>query len=130
MTSKSAKAQQRQNSEVIGANLRRIRTMAGLSQERLGELLGVTFQQVQKYEKGSNRISAPVLVELSAILSVDIQDFFAGCSSTSRKVRGVKANPVPDATPRTIELAVRLNALPRGNAREGLFKLIDAIAAT
>ena len=54
----------------VGARLRMRRTMLGMSQSRLGELLGVTFQQIQKYEKGSNRISASRLQHTARVLEV------------------------------------------------------------
>lgn len=60
----------------VGARVRLRRTMLGLSQEKLGESLGVTFQQVQKYEKGSNRIGASRLQKLSEILKAPISFFF------------------------------------------------------
>jgi transcriptional regulator with XRE-family HTH domain len=52
------------------------RLLVGMSQERLGELLGITFQQVQKYEKGSNRVSASRLFQISRVLGVSIQYFY------------------------------------------------------
>ncbi len=60
----------------VGARVRLRRMLIGMSQERLGELLGVTFQQVQKYEKGANRIGASRLFEISRILDVPVQFFF------------------------------------------------------
>ena len=62
----------------VGARLRMRRTMLGMSQSRLGELLGVTFQQVQKYEKGTNRIGASRLQHISDILQVPVAFFFEG----------------------------------------------------
>ena len=59
----------------VGGRVRIRRMLIGMSQERLGELLGLTFQQVQKYEKGVNRIGAGRLFEMSRILGVPI-DFF------------------------------------------------------
>jgi transcriptional regulator with XRE-family HTH domain len=50
--------------------------LIGMSQEKLGELLGITFQQVQKYEKGSNRVSASRLYHVAKVLSVPVQYFF------------------------------------------------------
>ena len=55
--------------------------LIGMSQERLGELLGLTFQQVQKYEKGVNRIGAGRLFEVSRILGVPIDYFYEGVST-------------------------------------------------
>lgn len=63
---------------LVGRNIRTIRVMRGLSQEKLGEALGITFQQIQKYEKGSNRVSASTLVGISAALSCNVSDLFSG----------------------------------------------------
>ena len=60
----------------VGKRLRLRRTLLGMSQERLGELLGLTFQQVQKYERGVNRIGSSRLFELGQILDVPIAFFF------------------------------------------------------
>jgi len=60
----------------VGSRVRLRRMLLGMSQERLGEQLGLTFQQVQKYEKGINRIGASRLHELSRILGVGVQFFF------------------------------------------------------
>ncbi len=60
----------------VGSRLRMRRMLIGMSQEKLGENLDVTFQQIQKYEKGSNRISASRLFDISRILDVPVQFFF------------------------------------------------------
>ena len=60
----------------VGSRVRLRRMLVGLSQEKLGESLGLTFQQVQKYEKGSNRISASRLYQIGRILDVPVQFFF------------------------------------------------------
>lgn len=60
----------------VGGRVRMRRILIGLSQEKLGEQLGLTFQQVQKYEKGSNRISASRLWQMSKILGVPVAFFF------------------------------------------------------
>ena len=60
----------------MGSRLRLRRMMIGMSQEKLGEMLGLTFQQVQKYEKGVNRIGAGRLFEIARILGVPIQYFY------------------------------------------------------
>ncbi len=62
----------------VGARIRMRRQLVNMSQERLGELLGITFQQVQKYEKGTNRISASRLFYASKTLGVPVQFFFDG----------------------------------------------------
>src|SRR6185312_1121662 len=62
----------------VGNRVRIRRMLIGMSQERLGELLGVTFQQVQKYEKGINRIGAGRLFDVSRILGVPIEYFYEG----------------------------------------------------
>ena len=60
----------------VGSRMRLRRTLMGLSQERLGEALGLTFQQVQKYERGVNRVSASRLFDLSRVLDVPISFFY------------------------------------------------------
>ncbi len=60
----------------VGGRVRMRRMLVGLSQEKLGERLKLTFQQVQKYEKGSNRISASRLYQMSQILGVPVEFFF------------------------------------------------------
>lgn len=60
----------------VGGRVRQCRTLLGMSQGELGEALGVTFQQVQKYERGSNRISASRLFQISKILEAPINFFF------------------------------------------------------
>ncbi len=60
----------------VGQQLRTRRVSMGLSQEKLGERLGLTFQQVQKYEKGANRIGASRLYEIANVLDVSVQYFF------------------------------------------------------
>ena len=60
----------------VGSRVRLRRTMLGMSQEKLGEALGITFQQIQKYEKGSNRIGASRLQRISEVLNVAISFFF------------------------------------------------------
>tara|TARA_R110002020_G_scaffold266483_18_gene481402 strand:- start:2022 stop:2432 length:411 start_codon:yes stop_codon:yes gene_type:complete len=60
----------------VGSRVRMRRMMMSMSQERLGEQLGITFQQIQKYEKGSNRIGASRLQEIARVLQVPVAFFF------------------------------------------------------
>jgi transcriptional regulator with XRE-family HTH domain len=72
----------------VGSRVRMRRLMLHMSQERLADQLGLTFQQVQKYEKGTNRISASRLQEISRILEVPVPFFFEGApqsGGTSRR---------------------------------------------
>ncbi len=62
----------------VGTRVRMRRMLVGMSQEKLGEALGLTFQQVQKYEKGSNRIGASRLQQIAQILKVPVDFFFEG----------------------------------------------------
>jgi transcriptional regulator with XRE-family HTH domain len=62
----------------IGTRMRSRRMIIGMSQEKLGEMLGLTFQQVQKYEKGTNRISVGRMIDIAKVLGVDIHFFFDG----------------------------------------------------
>ncbi len=76
--------------EHVGQRLRVRRNIMGISQEKLAEMLGLTFQQVQKYERGSNRISAGRLFEISKILEVDPNWFFKDPSNDD--AQGTKNN--------------------------------------
>lgn len=60
----------------VGGRVRLRRTLLGMSQEKLGEALGLTFQQVQKYERGANRVGASRLFDLSRVLDVPVSYFF------------------------------------------------------
>jgi transcriptional regulator with XRE-family HTH domain len=62
----------------IGNRIKARRSFLGISQEKLGRYLQVTFQQIQKYEKGANRVSASTLYDISLILSVDVSYFYEG----------------------------------------------------
>jgi transcriptional regulator with XRE-family HTH domain len=66
----------------VGSRVRMRRVLVGLSQEKLGDSLGLTFQQVQKYEKGTNRIGASRLQQISRILGVPVEYFFEGAPQT------------------------------------------------
>jgi len=72
----------------VGLRLRALRESCGFSQDEIGQEIGVSFQQLQKYEHGNNRISAARLFELAQILGVEIDAFFEGVDRTStRKLR-------------------------------------------
>ena len=62
----------------VGSRVRMRRIMLGMSQEKLGEALGLTFQQIQKYEKGTNRVGASRLQQISEILQVPVSFLFDG----------------------------------------------------
>src|SRR5210317_2585259 len=68
----------------VGKRVRLRRTLLGMSQEQLGAELNVTFQQIQKYERGANRVSASRLWDISQILKVDIGYFFNDMSSSTK----------------------------------------------
>src|SRR5665213_2410120 len=76
----------------VGNRVRIRRMLIGMSQERLGDLLGLTFQQVQKYEKGVNRIGAGRLFEISRILGVPVDFFYEGVAA---KLSGSEAQTTP-----------------------------------
>lgn len=70
----------------VGARVRLRRTLLGMSQEKLGEAIGLTFQQVQKYERGANRIGASRLFDLSRVLDVPVSFFFDDMSTETSSV--------------------------------------------
>lgn len=91
--------------KLVGANIRRARMARGLSQEALAGEIGVTFQQVQKYEKGKNAISATRIPALCEALSIQPADVFAGA------IDGAKA-PLPDLSADAITLAMVADKVP------------------
>ncbi|GIL02842.1 MAG: transcriptional regulator [Alphaproteobacteria bacterium] len=66
----------------VGSRIRLRRTMLGVSQEKLGEHLGITFQQIQKYEKGANRVGASRLQEIARVLNTPVSFFFEDAPGT------------------------------------------------
>ncbi len=81
----------------VGSRVRMRRMMLGMSQEKLGNSLDLTFQQVQKYEKGTNRIGASRLQQISHILQVPVSFFFEGAPavSTTGRTEGMSEAPSP-----------------------------------
>ena len=72
----------------VGSRIRLRRNMIGMSQEKLGENLGITFQQIQKYEKGTNRVGASRLQAIASILEVSVSYFFEGAPGESTPAEG------------------------------------------
>jgi transcriptional regulator with XRE-family HTH domain len=81
----------------VGSRVRMRRMMLSMSQEKLGGALGLTFQQVQKYEKGTNRIGASRLQQISQILQVPVAFFFEGAPTLQPQPDGA-AMPAPSPT--------------------------------
>jgi transcriptional regulator with XRE-family HTH domain len=80
----------------VGARVRMRRMMLAMSQEKLGDALGLTFQQVQKYEKGANRIGASRLQQIAHILQVPVSFFFEGAPSVpGQHADGLAEAPSP-----------------------------------
>lgn len=80
----------------VGSRVRLRRMMLGMSQEKLGENLGITFQQIQKYEKGTNRIGASRLQHIARVLTVPVSFFFEdapGTPSSEPSASGVAERP-------------------------------------
>ena len=86
----------------VGSRVRQRRLLLGMSQETLGKALGITFQQIQKYEHGSNRIGASRLFTLSKVLNVPIAFFFEDMPkalvAAGSKAKGLSKTPAPFET--------------------------------
>ncbi len=120
----------------VGARLRLRRTMLGLSQEKLGEAIGLTSQQVQKYERGANRIGASRLYQLSRILDVPVTFFFDDTDPVRAPATGGFAEPPAEAfesdplrKPETIELVRAYFSIEDVTVRQRLRDLVKALAA-
>src|SRR5262249_35943347 len=109
----------------VGRNVRIWRLAKGRSQAELADRLGVTFQQVQKYEVGANRIGTGRLVKIAAVLGVPISVLFEGANA---------ADPSPSllalvADPRSFRLAHAFAAIANGALRLSLVTMVERIAA-
>lgn len=82
----------------VGSRVRMRRVLVGMSQEKLGEALSLTFQQVQKYEKGTNRIGASRLQQISRILGVPVEYFFEGAPQSQDRIAVNGFGEVADTT--------------------------------
>ena len=124
----------------VGFRVRLRRNLLGMSQEKLGRAIGLTFQQIQKYERGANRIGASRLFQLSRILDVPISFFFdelpAALKTTQGQViwglreRGQKSlEPDPLARRETLELVRAYYRISSPRVRKRLFELTKSLAA-
>ncbi|HYM03318.1 MAG TPA: helix-turn-helix transcriptional regulator [Stellaceae bacterium] len=123
----------------VGARVRLRRTLLGMSQEKLGDAIGLTFQQVQKYERGANRVGASRLYDLSRVLDVPVSFFFDDISpETVKAVQSEATEGADTATGRyepdpmmrreTLELVRAYYRIPDAQLRRRLFDLTKAIA--
>ena len=104
----------------VGHRLREMRTSHGMSMEALGKRVGVSYQQIQKYETGFNRISASMLWRIAGVLEIDVAYFFEGLDDTPCQL-------TPDAaTIRTMAVLGRMDPLVRQEIR----RLVVALAAS
>ena len=107
--------------------------MIGMSQERLGSELGLTFQQIQKYEKGLNRIGASRLYALSRILDVPIQYFFDEMPSELNSESDLSSDQRIDAdalltTPESVQLSIAFSQIKDASTRRRLSELVRSLA--
>ncbi|HVO04163.1 MAG TPA: helix-turn-helix transcriptional regulator [Candidatus Cybelea sp.] len=123
----------------VGSRIRLRRTLLGLSQEKLGEAIGLTFQQVQKYERGANRVGSSRLYDLSRVLDVSIAYFFDEMPNTVQdkspsRLMGlahpptVEYEPDPMAKRETLELVRAYYKITEPSVRKKVFDLIKSIA--
>jgi transcriptional regulator with XRE-family HTH domain len=124
----------------VGTRVRMRRTIVGLSQSALAEKMGITFQQVQKYERGSNRISSSRLFDLVRILDVPISYFFDEMGSDiakqspgalqGRVPKALEIHQDPAAKRETLELVRAYYRIEDPQMRQRLTNIIRAIAAS
>lgn len=116
----------------VGYRVRLRRMLIGMSQERLGELLGLTFQQVQKYERGINRIGAGRLFEVAEILGVPISFFYEGVNgiNPSGGSGGEQGSPVMDflSSNEGIQLSTAFMGIKDVKVRRRILDLVRSIA--
>lgn len=121
----------------VGARVRLRRTLLGMSQEKLGKALGLTFQQVQKYERGANRIGSSRLFQLSRILDVPVSFFFDEMlPETTRKAEGMAEDnnqvfEVDKLSRReTLELVRAYYKITDPTVRKKIFEMVKAVGGS
>jgi len=118
----------------VGSKVRMRRMILGMTQEKLGDALGLTFQQVQKYEKGTNRISASRLQHISRILQVPVSFFFDGAPEIPGQATGKNEMPSPAyvsdflAAPDGPALAKAFTRIKDSKLRRRIVDLVEHIA--
>jgi transcriptional regulator with XRE-family HTH domain len=117
----------------VGSRLRSRRVEAGLSQEKLGEALGITFQQIQKYEKGLNRIGASRLQKAASVLSVSVNYFFEGAPQPVPELQHAgfaegAAGALPFVGKQEIDLLLAaFQRIPDAEVRRQILGLVQAL---
>ena len=120
----------------VGARIRRRRVLLGLSQEKLAQAIGLTFQQLQKYESGANRVSSSRLYQLAKLLGEPISFFFDDMPpEISGKAPGLSeaAEPLDPgllAKRETLEFVRNYHRIPDGEMRRHVYDLVQTIAET
>jgi transcriptional regulator with XRE-family HTH domain len=118
----------------VGSRVRMRRIMLGMSQEKLGEALGLTFQQIQKYEKGTNRVGASRLQQISEVLQVPVSFLFDGSPSgvVGGEISAESASPayIADflATSEGLALTRAFTRIPDSKLRRSIVDLVEQIA--
>jgi transcriptional regulator with XRE-family HTH domain len=118
----------------VGSRVRMRRIMLGMSQEKLGEALGLTFQQVQKYEKGTNRVGASRIQQIAEILQVPVSFLFEGGPSGTANAEGGEG-PSPSyvsdflATSEGLALTRAFTRISDAKLRRSIVELVEQIAA-
>jgi transcriptional regulator with XRE-family HTH domain len=117
----------------VGARIRMRRKILGVSQERLADDLGLTFQQVQKYERGANRVSASKLYEIARSLQSSVAYFFEGLADPTDLegfAEGGSEQFVHDflMTPEGLELAALFPKISKGRVRRRILDLVRSMA--
>ena len=116
----------------VGSRVRKRRRMIGMSQEKLGEALGLTFQQIQKYEKGVNRIGASRLQQAADILGVPVSFFFEGGADGPFESDGSALSPsyIDDfvSSEDGLRLAKAFMQIPRSAVRLRIVALVRELA--
>ncbi|MAF50213.1 MAG: helix-turn-helix transcriptional regulator [Rhodospirillales bacterium] len=122
----------------VGSRVRLRRTLMGLSQEKLGEAVGLTFQQIQKYERGANRIGASRMFDLSKVLDVPVSFFFDDMPEDVKKrdaepagfdeQQQVELEKDPLTRRETLELVRAYYRIGSTPVRKRIFELVKSLA--
>jgi transcriptional regulator with XRE-family HTH domain len=109
-------------SVVIGNNLRFLRQRAAMSQKEVADILGISYQQMQKYEQGSNRICAEYIYRLKTLYNVQLEDFFTGVKLS--ELQGISRDD-----PLAWKVFLKTASIEDQNVKQKICKIVNILSA-
>ena len=115
--------------QCVGRNIRTMRLLAGQSQQDVAHILGITFQQVQKYEKGTNRLPLSMLLALKDFYRVPFENFFSGLApvTPTRDVAAADLSALSDCDDEAVRLCRRLSTIGDRHLQHKIIRVVEIL---